>query len=103
MYSLDTDSSVQVDYWSDSMQMYMICGDPFSQPDEKHIVTEDDLIASSDGQKTLLLRLKNCTGNIIIFTGNHPVANCDSTALTQAQIALSIDPEFKNYRNRTIR
>ena len=81
----------------------MICGDPFSTADEKHIVTEDDLITSYEGQKILLLRLKNCTGNIIIFSEKNPVSNCDTAELTQSQIALSIDPGFKNARNRTIR
>ena len=78
-YNLDTKSGVQVDYWANQMQMYMICGDLFSQkedevgegdriadgPSNKLIVTEDDLIPDNYGQKILLLRLKNCTGNII--------------------------------------
>ena len=62
------------------MQMYILCGDLFSHSEKSEssveefesnnrpIVSEDDLIVNDDGKKFLLLRFKNCTGNVIELT-----------------------------------
>jgi hypothetical protein len=84
VYDLDDQYGVQVDYWSNSVQTYLICDNLFShrasnqsnrshqslsssQSSVKHMICEDDLVINSEGMPCLLLRFKNCTGNTILF------------------------------------
>lgn len=114
VYDLDEQYGVQVDYWSHAMQTYLICDNLFSVRNSnqsnrslqsnvggvRHIIDEDDLAINSEGNPCLLLRFKNCTGNIILFDDKqHKVTDNE---FAQAQIALSIDSQFKNQRNRTV-
>ena len=52
--------------------MYFLCDDIFSQSSKKRLISEEDLIyceqengSSAQSKTCLLLRLKNCTGNVI--------------------------------------
>ena len=65
------------------------------------MVDEEDLIVNEDGRPSLLLRFKNCTGNIIDLADEEPFI--DALSLKQAQIALSIDSKFKKSRSRTVK
>lgn len=117
VYDLDEQYGVQVDYWSHSMQTYLICDNIFSVRNSnqsnrslqslpsnaggvRHIICEDDLATNSEGNPCLLLRFKNCTGNIIELDDKQQKVTDHEFA--QAQIALSIDSQFKNQRNRTV-
>ena len=48
----------------------------------------------------LLIRLKNCTGNIIRLEYEKP--NVKPIEIATSQISLSLDEMFKNQRNRTV-
>jgi len=54
----------------------------------------------------LILRFKNCTGNVIDFSEMNMNRDMSELELAEEQVkvqaALSIDPEFKNKRRRTI-
>jgi len=80
VYDLDPQFGVQIDYWSNSMQTYLICDNLFSHrmsnasnmsgmsamsQNVRHIICEEDLTTNNEGSPCLLLRFKNCTGNII--------------------------------------
>ena len=56
--------------------------------EQKHIVSEDDLLVSNDGnsefKKILLLRFKNCTGNIIDLTDRQDIIDIDKVELAEA-------------------
>ena len=47
------------------MQIYMIC----NNLNDWLIVLEEDLIIDKDGDAMILLRFRNCTGNIIKLLG----------------------------------
>jgi len=66
----------------------------------RHIIAEEDLTINNEGKPCLGLRFKNCTGNIIELDDKQHVVN--QVEFAQAQIALSIDSQFKNQRNRTV-
>ena len=55
---------------------------------------------SEETKICLLIRLKNCTGNLIRLEFERP--NIKSIEIEQSKIALSIDEMFKNQRNRTV-
>ena len=83
------------------MQTYMVYNDLFNHegtnvPTQSHLVMEEDFIISEDGKSSIRLRFKNCTGNTIKLLGKDPIVDPELLDLTQAQIALSIDPLFKN-------
>ena len=80
VYDLDSQFGIQVDYWSNSLQSYLICDNLFSHrssiqsknsrnsaasQNQRHIICEEDLTVSREGKPCLLVRFKNCTGNII--------------------------------------
>ena len=52
------------------------------------------------GKYSIVLRLKNCTGNIIDLSIVNPQVN--NKEIAKAQVALTIDFKFKNQRSRTI-
>ena len=89
--------------------MYVLCEDNFSpNSTKKTLILEEDLIfceqaeGSTEESKTcLLLRLKNCTGNVIQLEDELPVVG--PLEIAQAQIAISTDKMFKNQRSRTVR
>ena len=85
VYRLDPDFGVTVDYWANSMQTFIVCGDDFvyrvSRPHRAfgvggsntpyYIIPEEDLMFSRrDGKAKLFLRFKNCTGNVIDLSNN---------------------------------
>jgi len=98
------------------MQTYLICDNIFSVRNSnqsnrslqslssnynvRHIISEDDLAINNEGKPCLLLRFKNCTGNVIELDDRQQKVTDHEFA--QAQIALSIDSQFKNQRNRTV-
>jgi len=114
VYDLDEQYGVQVDYWSNSMQTYLICDNLFSNRNSnqshmsyaskysniRHVISEDDLAVNNEGKPCLFLRFKNCTGNVIELDDKQH--NITQNEFAQAQIALSIDSQFKNQRNRTV-
>ena len=68
----------------------------------KHnVIYEEDLIACKRKGLCLLLRFRNCTGNIIDLSDRLVEVSQEELAL--AQMALSIDDKFKNQRKRTIK
>ena len=84
VYDLDDQYGVQVDYWSNSIQTYLICDNLFSHRASnqsnrslqslssnhggvKHMICEDDLVINGEGKPCLLLRFKNCTGNTVLL------------------------------------
>ena len=89
--------------------MYVLCEDNFSNSStKKSLILEEDLIfceqeeGSTEESKTcLLLRLKNCTGNVIQLDEELPVVG--PLEIAQAQIAISTDSLFKNQRSRTVK
>lgn len=117
VYDLDDQYGIQVDYWSQSCQTYLMCDNLFTHRastqsarsqkslssnlgDVKHMICEDDFVINNEGKPCLLLRFKNCTGNTILFDDKqHKVTENE---FAQAQIALSIDSQFKNQRNRNV-
>lgn len=117
VYDLDQEYGVQVDYWSNSLQTYLMCDNLFTYrnsnqsqrslrsigsnlPTVRHVICEEDLTMNNEGKPCLLLRFKNCTGNVIHLDDRaHSVSENE---FAQAQIALSIDSQFKNQRNRTV-
>ena len=69
---------------------------------EKYIVIEEDLVEYPDEKKLcLVLRFKNCTGNVINLTNKEPLV--DAAELTKAQVTISIDPTYHKSRSRTVR
>ena len=51
----------------------------------------------------IFLRFKNCTGNIIILSSEDTEINVEQSEITQAQLALSVDPQYKRSRSRTVK
>ena len=62
----------------------------------------DDLSESNEGSPCLILRFKNCTGNIIDLDEDKKELELTKLERVSAQIALSIDSEFKHQRTRRI-
>ena len=125
-YELESEFGVTVDYWANSMQMFTVCGDLFSEREcnaaqgqtediggnaydremdscsnERHIILKEDLMVTDEGKTCLFLRFKNCTGNIINLSDNQTVDDPDE--LAQVELALSIDHLYKKSRSRTIK
>ena len=109
-YNLDYKCGLQVDYWSNSMQTYILCDDIFEHDSSKPwLIPKEDLIyceKDDNGEVAkseicLLLRIKNCTGNVILLDEEQPMVG--PLEMAQSQIALSIDHQFKNQRNRTVK
>ena len=91
IYELDPSHDIQVDYWSNQIQTYQTCSylNPWTT-DGEHFISEDDLCVSNEGKPCLVLRFKNCTGNIIdLDDKKHPKVT--PTELAKARMALSID------------
>ena len=63
--------------------------------DGSHIISEEDLVFNDQNEACIFLRFKNCTGNIIILSNKDAETIIDPTEVTQAQLALSIDPQYK--------
>ena len=100
-YDLDPAFDVQVDYWSNSLQSFLTTG-TFSDdtPSEPNLLSTDDLLVNEDGMPCLVLRFKNCTGNIIdLSSSNQDVSDKE---YIKGAIAINIDHKFKNQRSRTV-
>ena len=100
-YSLNPAFDVQVDYWSNSLQAFLTTG-TFSTvtPAEINLLPTEDLLVNEDGKPCLVLRFKNCTGNVIdLQSASHHVSHQD---FSKGAITLHIDPKFKNQRSRTV-
>ena len=68
--------------------------------EEAQFIAEDDLSVNKDGNPCLILRVKNCTGNMIdLETSNVTVSEME---LARALVTLSVDQHFKYQRSRTI-
>ena len=64
------------------------------ESEEYSFIAEDDLSVNKDGNPCLVLRLKNCTGNLIDLSNTK--INVSNRELAKGQVALSIDHHFKN-------
>ena len=95
-FNLSTEDSIKIDYWSNMSQSFVICG--FFNPEETFFLPEEELV-SIEGRACIILRLSNCTGNLIDLSKNSEVSE---EALTLSQIALSVDEGFKRTRRRTL-
>ena len=92
------------------MQTYILCDDIFEQDSSKPwLIPKEDLIYCEKDDNSevtqseicLLLRIKNCTGNVILLDEEQTTVG--PLEMAQSQIALSIDHQFKNQRNRTVK
>ena len=100
-YDINSDAGVQVDYWSNMSQTYVLCGclDP-TISESAIFLPEDELCQKQDGTPYLVLRFKNSTGNIInFFDSDIEVTDWE---LSRAKAALSVDYRFKNQRRRSV-
>ena len=71
--------------------------------EEVNFIPEDELLINSESELScLILRFKNCTGNVIDFSTKSPEFKLTMEDKTRAQAALSVDYQFKNQRRRTI-
>ena len=67
-YELSPKFNIQVDYWSNMSQTYILCGVMDPKPeDPANFLPESELCENDDEKKFLVLRFKNCTGNVINF------------------------------------
>ena len=67
---------------------------------EPNVLSEEDLLVNEDGKPCLVLRFKNCTGNVIdLSTAEHHVSDKE---VAKGLVALTIDHKFKNQRSRTV-
>ena len=99
-YDLNPIYNIQVDYWSQVHQSYIRCGTFNSDASEVEFVDEDEFAINKEGKPCLILRFKNCTGNVIDLSEKAHIVN--KTEFAKSQVALSIDYAFKNQRSRTI-
>ena len=99
-FDLNPIYNIQVDYWSQVHQTYIRCGTFDSEASETEFVAEDELTLNKQEKPCLILRFKNCTGNVIDLSENAHIVN--KTEFAKSQVALSIDYGFKNQRSRTI-
>ena len=77
-----------------------MCGTIDPDTEEVHFIAENDLSVNKDGNPCLVLRLKNCTGNMIdLENSNVTVSDME---LARGHVTLSVDEHFKNQRSRTI-
>ena len=77
-----------------------MCGTMDPDIENACFIPENDLSVNMDGEPCLILRLKNCTGNLIDLTNTKICV--DDQEISRGQVALSIDYHFKNQRSRTI-
>ena len=69
-YDLDPAFDVQVDYWSNSLQTFLVFGTFDPDSTESTILAEEELLENEEGKHCLVLRFKNCTGNIVDLSSN---------------------------------
>ena len=98
-YQLDINDGIQYDFWSDTLQTYMLC-ETLEEEKEELWVHSDDLSTNKEGRHLLILRLKNRTGNMIDLDPKK--VEPSTLEIFQGQLALSLDPRFKAQRNRSI-
>jgi len=58
------------------------------------VIYEDDLMVDKDDNLCLLIRFRNCTGNIIDLQAEPLEVSEEELAVSR--LTLSIDPKFKN-------
>ena len=97
-FKLDPENDIRVDYWSNMAQAYIVCG--AFNPADAYFLPEDDLLSNKE-KSCIILRLANCTGNVIDFS-EQPGREVTEKALMLAKTALSIDSRFKCQRQRSI-
>ena len=89
-FKIGHDCDVKIDYWSNTIQSFVICGE--FDITTASFLPEEELM--TNGEKfCIILRLSNCTGNVIDFT--MPKKNPTEEALTKSKTAMSIDETFK--------
>jgi len=69
-------------------------------PESVQFLATDELGVNKDGKPCLIIRLKNCTGNIIDLSYTSKQASKKEVA--KGEIVRSVDFTFKNQRSRTI-
>ena len=97
MYKLDP-NFVQVDIWDNSLQTLIISNDLYaiernSDNSNIRIIKEEQLYEDSEENLSLILRFKNCTGNIINLNKPGNISQFDQVI---AHFPFSIDEDFKN-------
>ena len=93
---LDPEAGIQVDYWSNMTQSFILCGHFY--PEDSTYIAEDELIEIL-GRSCIIFRFSNCTGNLINFVDSKKASEED---ISRAHIALSIDESFKKQRRRSV-
>ena len=99
IFTICSEAGVQVDYWSNMSQTFIING--FFNPDGVMFLPETELISKDGHQFIMVLRFFNCTGNFIDFT-EFDTQDVTKEEIVKARIALSVDELFKNQRRRTV-
>ena len=80
-------------------QAYILCG--YFRPGRAYYLPEEEL-ARIEGRSCIILRIYNCTGNLIDLTESVTNEAVSNEELERAKIALSIDSNFKNKRRRKV-
>merc|ERR1712176_1496559 len=88
-YKLDPMCGVFVEYYSCSMGSYMQSDYLFSESAQhvQHLIAKDDLWVK-ESSLILLLRFRNCTGNIIELT-KEPIENVDQDDVLSGHLVLT--------------
>ena len=71
-----------------------------SESNGAHFMSEEEFSVDDEGNYSLVLRFKNCTGNIINFSDKRVPTQEE---LQKAEIALSIDKKFYDNRHRQVK
>ena len=97
-FKIASDCDVKIDYWSNTLQSFLICG--IFDISTVSFLPEEELM--TDGEKfCIILRLTNCTGNVIDLSEN-PKKVVTEDAIKKGRTAISIDETFKKKRMRSV-
>ena len=70
-YTLNPLFYIHVDYWIDSIQTFVTSDMPWNM-NEEALIQENDLHLDKDGKLCLILRIRNCLGNIVDLSLSQP-------------------------------
>ena len=92
LYELDPLFDIQVEYWSNQCQTFVSCNylNPYTTNGE-NFISINDLSVSNEGNPCLILRFKNCTGNIIDLDEDKRDIEVTNLEQASSSVALSID------------
>jgi len=96
-YELNPEYNIQFDYWSNVIQSYVMHGTLDPDPESVHLVAVAELGKNQDGKSCLVIRLKNCTGNIIDLS--YSTKSASKKEVAKGEIIRSVDFIFKNQRS----